>query len=201
MPMRAMPSAGLVLAAGASSRMGQPKALLRLPDGRPLARTQVDLLSAAGCDPVILVVGKDADPIAAAMPGSRLVNNPEWASGRFSSVRAGLRSIPGTAPGCIVLPVDTVGVRGETIRAMLGRTEGAQAVRPYFRGAPGRVIWLSRALVDALLALDVAELRIDEWLKPRESAFATPDDAVVNNFNTPAEWTGWLNKLGIRRAG
>ena len=60
LPSRASPPPlflGLVLAAGASSRMGRPKALLPTMDGRPLAVWQADRLRAAGCAEVLIVIG------------------------------------------------------------------------------------------------------------------------------------------------
>ena len=62
------PNVGLVLAAGAGSRMGQPKALVRAADGTPWLEQSISLLQSAGCDPVVVVLGAEADAAATLIP-------------------------------------------------------------------------------------------------------------------------------------
>ena len=105
--------AGLLLAGGASARMGRPKALLALGD-RPLIVDQLARLRAAGCAPIACVLGAHADEIAPAlglqgMPPAResrhtigeldvlFARNPEWTRGSFSSLQTGLRALMGPA--------------------------------------------------------------------------------------------------------
>ena len=179
-------TAGLVLAAGASSRMGYPKALLPLPSGTPLAMHQMQLLRAAGCARVAVVLGSAAEAIAKNITDGEVVKNPDWERGRLTSIQAGLRALPGYH-GYMLLPVDTVGVKVETLADLLGAA-GGLVVRPYHGGQPGRVLRLDRATADELLALSAADLRLDEWLAPRISALAVDDPAVLNNINTPDDW-------------
>ena len=88
-----MKTAGIVLAAGASQRMGFPKALLRGADGVPLAARQARLLRAGGCEPVVVVVGAEAARVRAALPEDvTVVENARWAEGRATSLQAGLRA-------------------------------------------------------------------------------------------------------------
>src|SRR5262249_31372537 len=83
----------LLLAAGESRRMGTPKQLLDW-DGQELVAYQVEQLRAAGADEVIVVLGHEAAAIArvAEAAGGRVVLNPEYRSGRASSVRVGARA-------------------------------------------------------------------------------------------------------------
>ena len=178
--------AGLVLAAGASSRMGYPKALLPLPHGTPLAMHQMRLLRAAGCDPVAVVLGSHADAIAAKITDGQVIKNPDWSQGRLTSIQAGLRGLPGAA-GYLLLPVDTVGVRPETLAELLG-AKGGPVVRPYHGGQPGRILRLDRATADELLALPAVDLRLDEWLADRTIPWPVIDPAILNNINTPDDW-------------
>ena len=88
--------AAIVLAAGESRRMGRAKARLDW-GGTPLLQHQIDELDGAGCDPVVVVLGHEADSIAAAIRcagGCRVVRNREYASGRASSLRAGAAALP-----------------------------------------------------------------------------------------------------------
>jgi CTP:molybdopterin cytidylyltransferase MocA len=84
--------AGILLAAGDGSRLGQPKATVEL-GGITLAERGVALLRAGGTSPVLVVTG--AVPVT--IPGTRAVHNPDWASGMGSSLAAGLRAL--LAPG------------------------------------------------------------------------------------------------------
>ncbi|MGW6269018.1 nucleotidyltransferase family protein [Streptomyces sp. NPDC055060] len=87
--------AGLLLAAGGGRRLGgRPKALLD-HRGRPLVEHAVRVLREGGCTRVHVVLGADADVVRekASLPGCVLVDNPDWAEGMGSSLRAGLRSL------------------------------------------------------------------------------------------------------------
>lgn len=95
-----MPVAAMVLAAGASRRLGQPKQLLRLEDETLLGRA-VRLAREAGGEPVLVVLGADAEHIQAAVPldGAIAVFNAEWEMGIATSIHAGLRALEEVAPG------------------------------------------------------------------------------------------------------
>src|SRR3972149_3083400 len=98
----------LLLAAGESARMGQPKALLPWQGGT-LLEFQVEQILAGGIERVILVLGHEAERIQSAVPAlprTTIVVNPEYATGRTSSVRAGMDAIPADADAALVLSVD-----------------------------------------------------------------------------------------------
>lgn len=84
----------IVLAAGSSSRMGAHKLLLPL-GGRPLASYAVAATSASAADPVVVVLGRAADEVRAALPAGRYttVVNHDYAAGMAGSLRAGLREL------------------------------------------------------------------------------------------------------------
>ncbi|MFJ2114279.1 NTP transferase domain-containing protein [Streptomyces sp. NPDC087850] len=107
------PVAGLLLAAGGGSRLGgRPKALLA-HRGRPLVEHAARALREGGCGPVHVVLGAAAREVRdrAELPGCALVDNPRWAEGMGSSLRAGLASLSGTgARAALVLLVDQPGI-------------------------------------------------------------------------------------------
>ncbi|MDD2237059.1 MAG: nucleotidyltransferase family protein [Kiritimatiellae bacterium] len=184
--------AGLIPAAGASSRMGLPKALLRQPHGAPLAGIQADTLRRAGCDPVKIILGANEREVRQALGDSEAcVFNERWPQGRVSSIQAGLRAVYPFA-GCVLLPVDTVGVQAATIRQMLEAVGlGVRSVRPYYRGERGLLCWISGELFDPIMALDDAaeeQARLDELLRPVECRLDVEDASVLNNINTPEAW-------------
>jgi nicotine blue oxidoreductase len=120
--------AGLLLAAGGGRRLGgRPKALLAYR-GRPLVEHAAAVLRAGGCGVVHVVLGAAADEVRAraALPGCVLVDNPQWAEGMGTSLRAGLASLAaaaGEGPGpaaAVVGLVDQPGVPPAAVARVIG---------------------------------------------------------------------------------
>ncbi|MBX3003376.1 MAG: nucleotidyltransferase family protein [Anaerolineales bacterium] len=99
--------AGIVLAGGGSSRLGQPKQLLDWK-GTPFVRQVAETALAAQLGPVIVVTGAAAAEVTAALHGLavQVVHNPDWAEGQSSSVKAGLAAVPADAAAAIFMAVD-----------------------------------------------------------------------------------------------
>lgn len=98
----------LLLAAGESARMGRPKALLPW-QGKTLLEFQVEQLLAGGVERVILVLGHEAERIrnvASSLPHTTIVINQHYATGKTSSIRAGMDAVPAEADAVLVLSVD-----------------------------------------------------------------------------------------------
>ena len=116
------PVAGIILAAGGSSRMGQPKQLL-LWKGEPLVRSVAHTALAAGLSPVVLVTGAHGAQVQAAVQGLpvTLVQNPDWESGQSSSVQVGLRAIPQETGAAIFLLADQPRVTVTLLRSLVER--------------------------------------------------------------------------------
>ncbi len=131
----------VVLCAGASSRMGRPKATLILR-GRPLIAWHLDRL--AGVARVVVVVGAHADEVRATVHDrAQIVVNGAWASTHpVDSLRLGLASLP-LGPA-LVVPVDTPPARPETLRRL--REAGAPSVPVDDEGRPGHPVLISAAI-------------------------------------------------------
>ena len=166
MPL-APPVAGLVLAAGAGSRYGRPKALATTPEGTSWLVRAVHTLAAAGCHPVIVVLGAGADAAEALLgdhhPGELVVTRAEdWADGLSASLRAGLRAAAALGPGPLavaVVPVDVPGLGEATVRRLIGPAAlGPAALGPdtlrqaCFEGRPGHPVVIGRAHWAGLIA-------------------------------------------------
>jgi CTP:molybdopterin cytidylyltransferase MocA len=184
--------AGLILAAGAGSRLGQPKALLRLGDELLLDRA-VWTLGQAGCAPVVVVLGASAQEAAAAISstGVEIVPNPDWATGMGSSLRAGLASLTGRADAAVVSLVDQPGVTAATVERLVAawRADGRAAVATY-GGAPRNPVLLPAATWAQVAASAVGDQGARAWLRAHPgqvSAVPCDDVGSADDIDTPAD--------------
>ncbi len=146
---------GLVLAAGAGSRFGGPKALARDDAGTWLPRA-CTLLADAGCAPVIAVVGAHADEAKALLPaGVHGVVAERWDEGIGASVRKGLSvAMAARADAVLVTLVDLPHLEREAVARVLERWTGDASVlaRAVDGGAPGHPVLIGAAHLEPLLA-------------------------------------------------
>lgn len=117
---RAPRVAGIILAAGLSSRMGSNK-LLEKVGGIPLLCKTVDTALDSDLDPVIVVTGHEAEKIGNALTGRGVtfVHNPQYAEGLSTSLRAGIASVPEGADGALILLGDMPEIPPDLIARML----------------------------------------------------------------------------------
>ena len=154
--------AGIILAAGRSSRMGRVKALLPSGDGRTFLGRVAATLAEAAIDPVVVVVAPASlAPIAAAVRDTALpvavAVNPEPDRGQLSSLVAGLDALAGLAVDAVaVTPVDHPLVSPATVRRLVEawRASAAPIVRPHHRGRHGHPAIFAAALFEELRAGD-----------------------------------------------
>ena len=186
----------IVLAAGASTRMGFPKALLQAPDGRTFVARIAATLREAGLDDVIVVTGDVHAQIERALKeveGVRLVRNPEPSRGQLSSLLTGLEAAVSPAlDALLVTLVDVPLVRASTVRAVIDawRTAGAPIVRPAVGDRHGHPVMFDRRVFDELRqappgagakvvvrahAADVCDVQVD-------------DEGCLRDVDTPADY-------------
>ena len=139
--------AGLLLAAGAGSRMGMPKALVHDERGSWLQRG-VEVLRRDGCDPVVVVLGA-APEAADLLDGSvTVVVAEDWGDGMGASLRAGLAAVAGlgpAVPSVVVSLVDLPDLVPEVVRRVRAGGEGPAALaRAAYDGVPGHPVLLGR---------------------------------------------------------
>ena len=146
----------VVLAAGLSRRMGQPKLLLDL-GGAPVIRRTVERVLAAGLDDVIVVVPPDAARITAALEGLpvRYAVNADPAAGQATSVVAGIQALGPSVDAALIALGDQPTVPDEVIPALVRALSdtGRPIAAPAYRGERGNPVLFAAALFPELAAL------------------------------------------------
>lgn len=141
---------GLVLAAGAGTRFGSPKQLATL-DGVPLLEHALSSIAATPVDRLVVVLGAEADEIAAAVDlhGAQVVVCSRWGEGQSASLACGLAELS-DCDAVVVTLGDLPRLSTEAIRRVIAARADADAVRATYDGKPGHPVLLERALFDPL---------------------------------------------------
>lgn len=179
----------VVLAAGAATRFGSPKQLLRLGDGRAMLRAAVD--AAAGTRParVVVVLGANRERVAPVLDGLGVdvAWNPDWAAGPGGSVRAGVAAARAAAPGLsgvLVHAADLPGVDAAALRPLVrGPGEVAAAA---FSGTLGVPAWFGADRLGLLEGLPDAR-GAGAALRLLPGVRAVPLPAAADDVDTPAD--------------
>lgn len=196
--------AGVILAAGDSSRMGTDKALLPWPPlvaGQPpsketfLSAAIGSLMSAA--DFVLIVAGKNEAALAPIVyaGGASLVANPDPSRGQFSSLQVGLQEVLNRGrDAAIITLVDRPPVNAATVQllrcALESAPEGVWAVVPEFSGKHGHPYLAGRELMEAFLqAPPTASAReVEHRHRDHIQYVEVRDPFVALNINTPEDY-------------
>ena len=148
--------AGIVLAAGVSKRMREPKQLLKWR-GQTLIERVARTALASGLDPVVVVVGAHGEMVRAAVRTLPLliIDNPHWPEGMSTSMHAGLRALPGEVDAAILLLVDQPGLEADHLKAIVEayQTSGKPIVASSFQGRRTSPTLFDRSIFEDLLAI------------------------------------------------
>jgi molybdenum cofactor cytidylyltransferase len=183
--------AAVILSAGASSRMGRPKALLPYREGTFLEHLiEVTRHPQIGVTRVVLGAGAEVIRTIAKLDPSMVVLNPKWEQGQLSSICAGLRSLEGIdTDGMVLCPVDHPLVSARLVGELVDRFygDGKTVVIPTFRGRRGHPVIFSNALYAELLAAPAdMGARAVVWAHAADLLeVPTDEEGVVLNLNDP----------------
>jgi molybdenum cofactor cytidylyltransferase len=193
--------AGVVLAAGASSRMGEDKALLEY-HGQSFLAGAIQLLQSA-CDFVIVVTGANTDLLRPVIyeNSAYILPNPQPENGQFSSLRLGLQAVldRGRDAACVTLvdrPPCKIATLAHLKAAFLDTSpETAWAIVPEYEGKHGHPVLFGREMMEIFLRSPLAgNAREIEHRYQSRIQYAPVDDAkVVLNINTPEEYSTFLH--------
>ena len=153
--------AGILLAAGEGSRLGQPKALVEI-GGEPLAQRGVALLRDGGAAPIVVVTGA----VAVDLPGVLAVHNPDWRSGMGSSLAAGLATVPDGCAAAVIALVDQPLVGAEAVRRLIAaHAAGAGIAVATYDGTPRNPVLIAREHWPGVAAMAVGDAGARPFLR------------------------------------
>lgn len=159
-----MPNIGaVILAAGESSRLGQPKQLIQFR-GKTLVRRIVDAAREAGCSPKVVVIGSDKDKVARELEQTNavIVENVNWKNGMGTSIRSAVQHLIDIAPNVeaiVLLVCDQPFVDSRRIEQLIALREKTKkaVVASSYAGTLGVPALFDRSCAEELLGLDDAD--------------------------------------------
>jgi molybdenum cofactor cytidylyltransferase len=188
----------VVLAAGESSRMGRPKALLPI-DGVRFIERIVRALKSSGVANIVVVLGHNAEEMRRKIDDLpvTIVINPEYQKGQLSSLQTAIRhleSLPVSddVEGILVHLVDHPYINPQLVKLMIDRFEesGRLIVVPRFRGRRGHPVLFSRRLFPELLAasMDQGAKTVVHAHQAETLEIETESEGVTIDIDTPEEY-------------
>src|SRR5579884_2052025 len=184
--------AGIVLAAGGSTRLAPAYKLLIEIDGEPMVRRSARLALEAALAPVVVVVGHQAQAVRATLTGLPLTfaENAEWRAGIAGSIRTGLAALPKDCAGALILLADMPRLTPEPLHRLCAAfaANGPDSVCvPSFRGQRGNPVLWGRAHFPALAALtgDRGGRVLFEGVRRSLIEVPMDDEAVLCDVDTP----------------
>jgi CTP:molybdopterin cytidylyltransferase MocA len=195
--------AGVVLAAGASTRLGQPKQLLRHDGEAPLVVVAAQQLLDAGCLPVLVVTGAAHDDVARAVEplGVPVLFNEAWSEGMGSSIRAAIRWMTRQdAPmlGTVIAACDMPSVTVDHVRALVQQSNGGRhRVASSYAGPDGAVV---RGIPAVLPRADWPALAALSGDRGARALLQAPDTRIVHleegafDLDTPEDVQRWRGR-------
>lgn len=190
----------IILAAGASTRMGRPKALLPFPD-RPLIEHALNVAREAGCAGTMVVLGHHADAIrtGADLGDARTIVNDDPDRGQISSIKLGLDALDFATDCALIWPVDCPLIQPDDIRALVtayaaNRASLTRIVLPSHNGERGHPM-----LVDLGFRQTFIDLPADQTARDVIDAnptqvleVAVNNAGVLRDMDTPDEYDTML---------
>ena len=186
---------GLLLAAGAGTRMGRPKALVASADGTPWLHTTLARLQEGGCRRVTVVLGPSAEEAAVLLARAPVTHQdvhvvvaPDWAEGMGASLRAGLAATDTRADAVLVTLVDLPDVTAEVVRRVVAAATGPGVLaRATYDATPGHPVLIGRDHWDGVRATASGDKGARDYLAAHDViAVECGDLATGRDVDTPA---------------
>ena len=196
--------AAIILAAGASRRMGSSKPMLAW-DGTTLIDWELRQLQESCADEILIVIGNRSEAVRRSLgEGARYtVFNQRWPQGRATSLAAGARALieRGVRPDAIVVQNVDQPTRADIVDRLVSelRSSGAEVVQPSYRGKSGHPVVLAGSLLEELAAVQEETLGLRAVVDAHPPRIIEMDDAVVRlDLDTPDLLDEARRVLGVR---
>jgi molybdenum cofactor cytidylyltransferase len=184
--------AGLVLAAGKSTRMGEQNKLLAEIEGRPMVVHAVDAMLASRADPVVVVTGHEAEQVRQAIGDRRpvtFIHNPDYAEGLSTSLRAGLDALADDMAGVLIGLGDMPRIRSNDIDRLIAAfnpLEGRAICVPTVAGKRGNPVLFSLDYAEEMRAIegDVGARHLIGIYADQVCEIEMDDDAALIDVDT-----------------
>jgi molybdenum cofactor cytidylyltransferase len=197
----------IILAAGRSSRMGGHKLLLPYK-GRPLVNRVLAAACASRADPVIVVLGHEAERVEGALQAERefhAVHNPEYAEGMSTSLKIGLAATPKQAAGAVILLGDQPLVTSAIINSMIAASASAPEaiIAATYQGRRGNPVLFPRQYFAELQAISGDEGGRSVLARyPERVRLVEIDDALAGqDIDTPEEYQTLISEGALDADG
>jgi molybdenum cofactor cytidylyltransferase len=189
-----MTVAGVILAAGRSTRMRPRNKLLEEIGGRPVIARVAEIALASAARPVVVVTGFEAGRVAEALRGLDLtcVLNPDFAAGLSTSLRAGLAALPANSDGALILLGDMPFVEAGDLEALIAAfaaKDRKSICVPARHGRMGNPILWGRAYFPEMMRLsgDAGAKRLLEIHRDRVTEVEAVSDGIFADVDAPSD--------------
>jgi len=182
-----MTCSGLLLAAGAGTRYGQPKALA-IVGGRPLVNRAIDVLADGGCAPIYVVIGAAADSVLELLPQNVVpVRAPEWARGMGASLRTGMSAVTGDA--ALIHLVDLPDVDARVVARLRALAAPDALYRASYGGIPGHPVVVGQQHWTQFVSTASGDQGARDYLRGRATMIDCTDLATGIDLDEPTHQT------------
>ena len=197
--------AAIVLAAGRSSRMGPHNKLLQPVDGTTIIARVAHAAIASGANPVIVVTGFEGDRVEEALGGMDVTfaNNPNFDEGMSASIKVGLKALPASSDGVLILLGDMPEVDPNDLKALMAASanEGREAICIPMRGRRqgNPVLWGAAYFAEMMrLSGDAGAKQLIAMHQQHVIEVLVQSDGIFADVDTPADLARLKTKLGAK---
>ena len=189
----------LILAAGESRRMQQPKALLKIKN-ESFVECIARKCRECGVEATVLIIGGHREEIAEKVGGKhdiKLLFNEHYKEGQVTSLKEGARNLPAGCTHALIWPVDQPLVKIETVRALIGdaNTQKKHLTIPVFNSRRGHPVIYDVTAINTLLSLgpDQTAKELQNVYADSTSLVEVKDEGVVLDIDTPEDYSRYIS--------
>jgi len=190
--------AGILLAAGDSKRMGEPKALLPY-DGITFIDSILNKFSEIGCQPIITILGASAELICEKTKVHKFqcFRNPNPEEGQLSSLQIAIAQLPDESDGFIMALVDHPMVKLDTYQKLfeMAKSNPANIIVPEFFGQKGHPVYFGRPFFDSILHVPLSDgARVVLRENPADVMYLpVEDEGILKDIDTPKDFKNMVH--------